>query len=382
MRFGIDRIGEFANIFEKKRLGLVTSVSGIDSRLCSSVEAIRQAYELVALFGPEHGIMGERPAGEKVESYLDERTQLPVYSLYGEDRHLKEAHIRGLDMIVYDIQDIGVRYYTYISTLLYLMEDCTKYDLELTVLDRPNPLGGVAVEGNVAKEAYFSFVGAHTICIRHGMTVGELARMFQAEKYPSCRLHVIPCEGLSRGGQHPDYDKLWIPSSPNIPNFETALLYAGTCLFEGTNLSEGRGTARPFSYIGAPFVPAEALAEHMNQEKLPGAAFTPVYFTPFCSKQEGKLCGGVQIHVTDRHVIRPVALGITLFDHLQKLCGEDMHVLAPPKAGGRHFLSLLLGEDTLTRPAWDKKELLNRMECESRAFRKRKQDYELYHDLG
>lgn len=378
MQLGIDRIGEFSELFDRKRIGLITSVSGIDSSLKSSITAFLERYRLTALFGPEHGIMGERPAGEKVSAYTDYRSGLPVYSLYGEDRHLREEWIRELDVLVYDIQDIGVRYYTYISTLKYLMEDCERYDLPLVVLDRPNPLGGTAVEGNLAKEKYFSFVGSYDICIRHGMTVGELARMFQAEQYQSCKLSVIACEGWERTMQHPETGKLWIPPSPNIPDFETALLYSGTCLIEGTNLSEGRGTAKPFSYIGAPFVPAEELAERMNQEKITGAAFTPVYFTPTFSKQEGKLCGGVHIHVTDRRELRPVELGIRLFGQLQKLCGSDMEILPPPREGGRSFLSLLCGDDILLRADWNAEAVLAAMERESVEFTARKQEYHIY----
>lgn len=378
MLFGIDRIGAYGELFDRKRIGLVTSVSGLDSSLRSSVKAFCQAYKLAALFGPEHGIMGERPAGEKVAGYTDAATGLPVYSLYGEKRHLKEEQIKNLDIIVYDIQDVGVRYYTYISTLMYLMEDCAKFGLPLVVLDRPNPLGGAEVEGNIAGEEYFSFVGIHSICIRHGMTVGELAGMFLQEKYPNCRLHIIPCEGWDRTMQHPDNGKLWIPPSPNIPDFDTALLYGGTCLMEGTNLSEGRGTAKPFSYIGAPFVPAEELAACMNQENLAGAAFTPVYFTPAVSKHAGSLCGGVHIHVTDRKAIRPVELGIRLFDRLQMLCGETMQILPPPKQGGRPFLSLLCGSDMLLQPDWDREAVLGAMEADSKEFMHRKQEYHLY----
>ncbi len=224
-----------------------------------------------------------------------------------------------LDAVVYDIQDLGTRFYTFISTLLYVMEDCAAAGRELIVLDRPAPLDGVTVEGGLLEPEYRSFVGAYPLCIRYGLTAGELACMVNAEQKLGCRLTVVPCTGWERTRLFSETGNLWMMPSMGIPHFSTALVYPGTCLFEGTNVSEGRGTACPFEMIGAPFVDGAALAGAMNREGLPGVIFTAACFTPYASKHKGEPCEGVLLHVSDAHAFRPVRTGVTLLYRIREM---------------------------------------------------------------
>lgn len=315
VKCGIDRIGEFGALFRGKRLGMVTSVSGVTLDLRPGYVKFHEVYPLVCLFGPEHGMYGKDGAGEDVDDVArDSATGLPVYSLYGgeEGRHIAPERLETLDAVVYDIQDLGTRFYTFISTLLYVMEDCAAAGRELIVLDRPAPLDGVTVEGGLLEPEYRSFVGAYPLCIRYGLTAGELACMVNAEQKLGCRLTVVPCTGWERTRLFSETGNLWMMPSMGIPHFSTALVYPGTCLFEGTNVSEGRGTACPFEMIGAPFVDGAALAGAMNREGLPGVIFTAACFTPYASKHKGEPCEGVLLHVSDAHAFRPVRTGVTL----------------------------------------------------------------------
>ena len=291
VKCGIDRIVEFGALFRGKRLGMVTSVSGVTLDLRPGYVKFHEVYPLVCLFGPEHGMYGKDGAGEDVDDVArDSATGLPVYSLYGgeEGRHIAPERLETLDAVVYDIQDLGTRFYTFISTLLYVMEDCAAAGRELIVLDRPAPLDGVTVEGGLLEPEYRSFVGAYPLCIRYGLTAGELACMVNAEQKLGCRLTVVPCTGWERTRLFSETGNLWMMPSMGIPHFSTALVYPGTCLFEGTNVSEGRGTACPFEMIGAPFVDGAALAGTMNREGLPGVIFTAACFTPYASKHKGE----------------------------------------------------------------------------------------------
>ena len=244
VKCGIDRIGEFGALFRGKRLGMVTSVSGVTLDLRPGYVKFHEVYPLVCLFGPEHGMYGKDGAGEDVDDVArDSATGLPVYSLYGgeEGRHIAPERLETLDAVVYDIQDLGTRFYTFISTLLYVMEDCAAAGRELIVLDRPAPLDGVTVEGGLLEPEYRSFVGAYPLCIRYGLTAGELACMVNAEQKLGCRLTVVPCTGWERTRLFSETGNLWMMPSMGIPHFSTALVYPGTCLFEGTNGSEGEG---------------------------------------------------------------------------------------------------------------------------------------------
>ncbi|MFB9279080.1 exo-beta-N-acetylmuramidase NamZ domain-containing protein [Cohnella cellulosilytica] len=377
IRNGIDCIDDYAHLLAGKRLGLITSPTGLTAGLESTIRVLHEKFELAALFSPEHGVRGDRHAGALVDDYEDPLTGVPVYSLYrGDSKRLTPEMLDKVDAVVYDIQDVGVRYYTFIYTMLYAMEDCAKANKPFVVLDRINPLDGVTVEGNALRPEYRSFVGNYSLCVRYGLTAGEVAAMVSAETGLNARLSVVRCEGWEREMLFPDTGRVWVPPSLGVPRFETALLYSGTCLFEGTNLSEGRGTTSPFEIVGAPFVRAEELAEEMNRKALPGVRFRPVYFKPTFSKHTGELCAGVQLHVTDFRALRPLETGVRLMYELRRRYGQ-FEFLPPVRENGRPFIDLL-GGDRSYREEMDEEALLERFREESRAFSKRKQAYHLY----
>lgn len=374
---GIDRILSYSHLFQGKRIGLITTPTGITSEFVSTIQILHDNFNLAALFSPEHGVRGDQAAGAMVETYTDPLTGVPVYSLYRKDsKRMTTDMLNQVDMVVYDIQDVGVRYYTFIYTMLYALEDCAKAGKEFVVLDRVNPLDGLTVEGNVLKPGYESFVGNYPLCVRYGLTAGEVARMANEQKGWNARLHVIPCAGWERNMLFPQTGQIWVHPSLGIPRFETALVYAGTCLFEGTNLSEGRGTTFPFEIIGAPFIDAERLADEMNSRGLPGVRFRPVYFKPTTSKFQGELCAGIQIYVTDTLSYRSVETGVTLM-YTMKRNYEEFSFLPPVKEGSRPFIDLLCG-DKLYREETGLTEMLEKFREESRDFAREKQKYHLY----
>jgi uncharacterized protein YbbC (DUF1343 family)/CubicO group peptidase (beta-lactamase class C family) len=306
-----------------KRIGLVTNHTGRDRTGAATVDLLHKAdgLTLVALFGPEHGIRGG--LDENVKDGKDEATGLPVYSLYGPRRKPTPELLKGIDTIVYDIQDIGCRFYTYISTLGNVMEACAENKIRLVILDRPNPIGGLAVEGPLADSGRSSFVAYHTIPIRHGLTVGELARMFQAERNLSLDLDVVKCEGWKRADYFDGTLLPWVNPSPNMRSLTQAILYPGIGLLETTNISVGRGTDTPFEWIGAPWIDGRRVATELMKHDLPGLSCVPTSRTPTASVHANKPCGGVQIFVTDRAKVEPVRLGLTLMDVLRTLHPND-----------------------------------------------------------
>lgn len=374
---GIDCIDQYDSVFQNKRLGLITSVSGVNAGLESSVEILHKRYGLSALYGPEHGVRGNVGAGDVVELDKDPYTGIPVYSLYRKDsKRLTKEMLLAVDAVIYDIQDLGIRYYTFISTMMYALEDCAAHGKELIILDRYNPLGSLA-EGNCLKPGFESFVGAYPLCMRYGMTVGELAVMVNQEKKIGCRLTVIPCEGWSRRMMFPQTGRVWVMPSLAMPRFETALLYGGTCLFEGTNVSEGRGTAAPFEIIGAPFLDGVGLARQMKGHQLPGVLFSPVYFKPSCSKYEGEQCQGVQIHITDPESYEACKTGLILMDEIRRMSGGAFTFLPPYKEGGRPMIDLLFGSDRLFRSC-GVEELLEEMDQDAKEFSRRRKEFLIY----
>jgi len=374
---GIDRILSYSHLFQGKRIGLITTPTGITSEFVSTIQILHDNFNLTALFSPEHGVRGDQAAGAMVETYTDPLTGVPVYSLYRKDsKRMTVDMLDQVDMVVYDIQDVGVRYYTFIYTMLYALEDCAKAGKEFVVLDRVNPLDGLTVEGNVLKPGYESFIGNYPLSVRYGLTVGEVANMANEQKGWNTKLHVIPCEGWERNMLFPQTGQIWVHPSLGIPRFETALVYAGTCLFEGTNLSEGRGTTFPFEIIGAPFIDAERLADEMNSRGLPGVRFRPVYFKPTTSKFQGELCAGIQIYVTDALSYRSVETGVTLM-YTMKRNYEEFSYLPPVKEGSRPFIDLLCG-DKLYREETKLTEMLEKFREESRDFAREKQKYHFY----
>lgn len=374
---GIDCIKQYDRVFKNKRLGLITSISGVDYMLNSSIEILQKSFGLAALFGPEHGVRGNVGAGAAVETFLDPYTGITVYSLYRKDsKRLTAEMLSSVDAVVYDIQDIGVRYYTFISTMIYALEDCAAHGKELMILDRYNPLGSI-IEGNCLKSGYESFVGAYPLCMRYGMTAGELAQMVNAEKNIGCNLTVIPCEGWRRDMMFPQTGRVWVMPSLGIPRFDTALIYAGTCLFEGTNISEGRGTTAPFEIIGAPFLDGVRLAGYMIEQNLPGVLFSPVYFKPSFSKYEGEECEGVHIHITDPAIYKACRTGLILLAAIKMMSGEQFSFLPPYSEGSRPFIDLLYGSAKLSHGETIG-DLLEEMEADSREFAERRDRFLLY----
>ena len=374
---GADRIEEYRQLFVG-RTALLTGPSGRTSSNIPTIQVLQDCCNLVLLLAPEHGVRGDKAAGALFTDELDPDSGLPVRSLYTkESKRLSKETLALFDTLVYDIADVGCRYYTFLSSLRYCIEDCAAAGKRLVVLDRPNPLGD-GVEGGLLQNETTSFVGGYDMPVCYGLTCGELARMMNAELGCGCDLLIVPCGHLTRSMTFRDWGRYWVMPSLGIPRFETALLYPGTCLIEGTNLSEGRGTADPFGILGAPFIQAEAFSREVNALGCPGVEATPVYFNPTTSKHQGSLCGGIQLHITDETALRPVALGVRLLGLLRRMYPADFRFLPPVRQDGKPFISLLAGHRDFENSNWDEEAILNRYETESRAFRIRKAPYELY----
>lgn len=328
-----------------KRVGLVANQSSVNHNLVHIIEALR-SYDvnIVALFGPEHGVRGDVPAGREVPSGADPRTGIPIHSLFGPTKKPTAEMLQGIDVMLFDIQDIGCRFYTFIYTMSYVLQACGEHHIPFVVLDRPNPINGNIVEGNIPEKGFASFVGLHPIPIRHGMTAGELALFFNDQFFFHADVQVVPCVGWRRPFWFDETDLQWVLPSPNMPTLDTATIYPGTCLFEGTNVSEGRGTAKPFELIGAPWIDAYALAAELNAAILPGVRFRPAYFVPTSSKYAQQQCAGVQIHIMDRASIDPVKVGLCAVSALHRMYPEMLQFVGAGKAG-KPFFDLLTGTD-------------------------------------
>jgi uncharacterized protein YbbC (DUF1343 family) len=299
------------------RVGLVSNPASVDRQLRHIADhlAVHQDARLAALFGPQHGFRSDVQDNMiETRHAHDEVRRVPVYSLYSDVREPTREMLRDLDLLVIDLQDVGVRIYTYIYTMANCLKAARRHGLKVIVCDRPNPIGGLQVEGPVLVPGFESFVGMYPIPMRHGLTIGEIARLFNEEFGIGADLEVIAMEGWRREMYWDDTDLTWIISSPNIPTFDTTTVYPGGVLFEGTNVSEGRGTTRPFELIGAPWVVAERFAEAMNRRDLHGVYFRPAVFEPTFQKHAGKACAGVQIHARDRRTFRPVEAGVALIE--------------------------------------------------------------------
>jgi len=308
-----------------KSIGLITNHTGVDATLRSNYRLFADVptCQLSAIFSPEHGLWGAVQDGvaiNSVETPDENSVSVPVFSLYGQSMRPTANQLEGIDLLIYDMQDVGARYYTYISTLLHAMEAASDCGVGFIVTDRPNPITCAAVEGPMLESGSESFVGIHTIPVRYGLTIGELAVLLKAERVPSCQLKVAWMRGYKRGMWYDDTGLPWVPPSPNMPTLTTAVLYPGLCLFEGTNMSEGRGTTKPFEYIGAPWCDGERWAELLNNCQLPGVRFRPVVFTPApateTTKHAKQTCGGVAIHITDRTQFRSIETALQMLSVL------------------------------------------------------------------
>lgn len=326
MRSGLECLLNDPGAVLQGRVGLIANPTTVDRSLAHAADrlAAHRDVDLKMLFGPEHGIRGDAQYMEDVRDDVDRATGLPVVSLYGDSfasLSPQPSHLAELDTLLFDIQDIGTRYYTYAATLALAMR--ASEGRRVVVLDRPNPLGGTLREGGGLESHLESFVGLYPVPQRHGLTVGELARLYRDAFGVDCDLHVIACEGWRRGMAFEQSGLPWVMPSPNMPTVETAWVYAGMCLLEGTNVSEGRGTTRPFELFGAPFCDGAELAEKLNAMQLPGAGFRPCAFTPTFDKFKGELCLGVQLHVHDRSQFMAYRTGLAVLVALRALYPEE-----------------------------------------------------------
>ena len=357
MKLGVDVLFEkHIGLLRGKRVGLITNPTGVTRDLVSIVEVFRAHpdFKLAALYGPEHGVRGNAQAGEFVPFYRDEHFSLPVFSLYGQALKLPHAPLadidatmrdfdtqhagkqveagmlEGIDVLVFDLQDVGTRIYTYIATMAYAMSAAADAGIPFVVLDRPNPINGLTMEGPILEfPGHSSFIGVYPIPLRHGMTTGELGQLFNETVLPKkCALTVVPMEGWRRADWFDRTGLLWVLPSPNLPTFDATIVYPGQVLIEGTNLSEGRGTTKPFELFGAPWLDGYVLARELNAQKIPGAFFREAWFTPTFSKFSGVRCGGCQFHVTDRDRFAPVATTLTLLATIKKIAGAKLELHA------------------------------------------------------
>lgn len=365
-KHGIDCIDKADAILSGKKLGLITNYTGLNSKFERSVDIINARYNLIKLFAPEHGLYGINQAGDEIENIIDEKSGLPVLSMFKEGSSMD---ISGLDTVVYDIQDIGLRFFTHISILAQAMQECAKAGVSFVVLDRYNPLGLNRLSGTVLEKAFSSIVGTYEIPSQYGLTVGEYARYINTEENIGCSLEVITCDGLSRSDDFSSLNVEWIIPSPNCPTIDTARAYIGTVVFEGTNVSEGRGTTRPFELIGAPWIDDYKLAEQMNGKNLSGVVFRPTRFMPTFSKYKGECCRGVQIHITDHKKFDSFYCGMALLDTIRNEYSEFKST---------EFLSKLLGTDEFTSPDFNLDSFILKHRKKTEAFVRKAQRFRLY----
>ena len=384
---GLDRAAEFQSVFAGKRLGIIANHTAYNSQGVFITDVFRRmpGVKVSALFGPEHGFRGSHSAGVKVEEHNAFLDSIPIYSLYGKTLKPTPQMLKNVDLLVFDIQDIGARFYTYIWTMALAMEAAAEQHIPFVVLDRPNPINGVQVEGGVLDTAFASFVGLYPIPVRHGMTVGELARLFNGEGWlkngVKADLTVIPMKGWKRAEWFDQTGLKFIPPSPNMPNLQTATVYPGMCLIEGTNVSEGRGTDRPFLQFGAPWINPSDLLAYLGRFHLPGVHFSPVDFTPkslpgkaLHPKYENETCHGLTLHVTDRRAFQPFLTGVRIVQSIHELYPRQLQWRA------KHF-DRLVGSDNLRKAISQNQDLtalIKTWQEQVKAFQKLREKYELY----
>ena len=348
------------------RVGLLVHPASVNRKTIHAIDLFKKTNKIAlkALFGPQHGIRGETQDNMiEWEGFRDRQTGLPIHSLYGHTRKPGPEMLQNIDTIVIDLQDVGARYYTFIWTMDLCMQACEAMRKSIVVLDRPNPIGGLRTEGPVLNTAFTSFVGLRPLPVRHGMTIGETGNYLRNEYYPDLDFHVIPMEGWRRKMWFDETGLPWIMPSPNMPTPDTALVYPGMCLLEGTNLSEGRGTTRPFELFGAPFIEPDMLATHLKNYKLRGVTFRPLWFQPTFQKHAGKLCGGAQIHVTERNTFLPFKTVVAILKAIHDLYPKHFAWKQPPYEYETRKLpiDILAGTDRL-RKEIEQEEKLDRME--------------------
>jgi uncharacterized protein YbbC (DUF1343 family) len=374
MKSLINSVKTGIELFEKKwprglkgaRVGLLVHPASANRRLehVSGLIQKSRKTELKALFGPQHGIRGETQDNMvEWKGFRDKKTGLPVFSLYGHTRKPDCAMLKNIDVMVIDLQDVGSRYYTFIWTTELCMQACMEMKKSVVILDRPNPIGGHILEGPVLDTTFASFVGQRPLPVRHGMTMGEIGQYLRNEYYPSLDFHVIALQGWERKMWLDGTGLPWVMPSPNMPTLDTAIVYPGMCLLEGTHLSEGRGTTRPFEIFGAPFIDPDLLVTRLKEFRLSGVYFRPLFFQPTFQKHEGRLCGGAQIHVIDRKKFSPFKTGVSVIKSIDDLYPTQFAWKQPPYEYEYEKMpvDILAGTDRVRRDI-EKGETLDRME--------------------
>ena len=373
---GIDRLDLAAPRLAGARVGLMTNPTGIDRHFRPTIDLLNARFNLTALFAAEHGIRGDAAAGEALGNWVDPATGVPVYAVYGKTRRLTPEMLDAFDVFCFDMQDVGARFFTYLYALSFAMEECAKAGKPVVVFDRVNPLGGLRAEGTVLDVRLASYVGMYPLPTRYAMTMGEYARWVRAYlKLDALDLTVVPLEGWRRGDVLDALDLPWVAPSPACATFHTARAYVGTCVFEGTNLSEGRGTSLPFELIGAPWIDPTALERAMARRALPGLHFRGCWFTPYCSKHAGQRCGGVQMHITDRGA-NVIVGALTLMDEVRRLYPDDFAWVS--YTGIDYIIDKLLGDDGYRLGRHDAQSLLAAHAPALAAFMEQRRPFLLY----
>lgn len=378
VKTGIDNIDKYIDIFKGKRVGLITNPTGINSEFKSTIDILNEKTNLTALYSPEHGIRGDVQAGELFGNYTDERTGITVYSLYGDNKKPSYEILKDIDVLAFDMQDAGSRFYTYLYSMAYAMQSCKKFNIDFVIFDRPNPIGGEEVEGNILEKECSSFVGLYPIAVRYGLTIGEVAKLFNEEFNIGCNLKVIPLTGWERSMYYDETGLPFVAPSPNMPTLDTMIVYPGTTFFEGTNISEGRGTTKPFEVVGAPWLDPYSLSDKLNSLKLPGVYFRPTYFTPTFSKHEGNLCKGVQLHVFDRHKFKPVETGLMLLNTIKEESHGEFQFIEAFTEKLRPLIDYLLGTSIIREGNYDINEVNKKWHEDALKFKATKEKYHIY----
>lgn len=373
---GIDNIGAVDSLLKGKRLGLVTNHTGVSLGLRSTSVILKEKYDLRFLVGPEHGVSGVVQAGQKVQDSTDPKTGLPVISLFNGYNTALDTQLPQVDMMVFDIQDVGLRFFTYIVTLYYTMVLCKKADIPLLVLDRYNPLGLTKTEGTMLKPEFASHITKFPLPTRHALTVGEYAGYINDTQNIGCRLHICPCVGLTRQDDYFSVGAPWVLPTPNVPTIETVLCYVGTCHTEGTNLSTGRGTTKPYELIGAPWLRATEVCKAMNGMGLPGVYFREADFVPTFRDYAGEYCRGLQIHITDREAFQSFRTAMLLIQHIRQTHEEFEFRFR--KDGIAYQMDLLLGTDAMRREDFDPESFMEEEKSKIEAFLPQLKPYYIY----
>ena len=351
VKTGIDVLQEEGfSRFAKKKLGLIINPSSVNRNLQSTLEVfLKNDVKVTTLFGPEHGILGELQDQESYVVSKNNKIGLPIYSLYGNQLAPTQKMLKNVDILVFDIQDVGARYYTFIWTMVLAMKKAAQYEKRFVVFDRPNPINGIAVEGPILKKGYESFVGLYPIPVRHGLTAGELALMLNKEFNINAELEIVTMKGWKRKKWFDMTGLIWVSPSPNMPTLDTATVYPGMCLLEGTNISEGRGTTKPFEYFGAPWLEQELVLKEL--QLLVGCKLRPLYFKPLWNKYRGKICKGFQLHITYRNRFKPIITALEIILAIRKTHPDKFMWKKPPYEFEEKFLpfDILIGNPDIRK---------------------------------